>query len=80
MPGIIEQGSGRPAAGPRDEVQPFMLEATGFRGRLLRLGPKEPVDGVVELGRADHPFRDADALSLARLATSTVSSIQYFRG
>jgi hypothetical protein len=35
---------------------------------------------MMELGRVDHPFRDADALSLARLATSTVSSIQYFRG
>ena len=38
------------------------------------------VIAMMELGRADHPFRQTDALSLAKLSAAAVFSIEHFRG
>ena len=54
-----------------DQAQPFMLEATGFRGRLLRLGPA--VDQILE--RHDYPEPVAAILAELLTLAALVSSL-----
>ena len=67
----MPEGSGRPAAPMDDQVQPFMLEATGFRGRLLRLGPA--LDRIVT--RHDYPRPVAAVLAEMLALAALVSSL-----
>lgn len=67
----MPDGAGRAAAPMRDQVQPFMLEATGFRGRLLRLGPA--LDRIVT--RHDYPRPVAALLAEMLALAALVSSL-----
>ena len=61
----------RPEPAADDQAQPFMLEATGFRGRLLRLGPA--LDLI--LGRHDYPGPVAQTMAELLALAALVSSL-----
>ncbi|TQV73342.1 Hsp33 family molecular chaperone HslO [Denitrobaculum tricleocarpae] len=59
-----------------DLVQPFILETSGIRGRLVKLG--ESLDAI--LGRHDYPRPVATALGELLLLASVLSSMLKFSG
>ncbi|MCG8393960.1 MAG: Hsp33 family molecular chaperone HslO, partial [Pseudomonadales bacterium] len=67
----MPDSSGQPAAPSLDQVQPFILEATGFRGRLLRLGAA--LDRIVT--RHDYPRPVAALLAEMLALAALVSSL-----
>ena len=71
MPGVSGQSTG-PAGW--DLIQPFRLEASGFHGRLVRLGPA--VDTII----AQHSYPDAVASLLAEsvaLGSALAAALKY---
>ena len=69
--GDFGRPEGRPDAPGDDRVQPFMLETTGFRGRLLRFGPA--LDCIVS--RHDYPEPVAALLAEMLALAALVSSL-----
>ena len=67
----MPEGSAPATAPMNDQVQPFMLETTGFRGRLLRLGPA--LDRIVT--RHDYPPAVASLLAEMLALAALVSSL-----
>lgn len=59
-----------------DQIQPFILESSGIRGRLLRLGPV--ADGI--LGRHAYPPPIAGLLAELLALAGTLSSLLKFEG
>lgn len=62
--------------GGDDRVRPFMLESSGIRGRLLRLGPL--ADGIVS--RHDYPEPLAALLAEMLALTGALSSLMKYDG
>ncbi|MEM6903321.1 MAG: Hsp33 family molecular chaperone HslO, partial [Pseudomonadota bacterium] len=79
LPPSDQDQSGRLAASfqnDTDIIQPFQLEATNLRGRLVRLD--EVLDDI--LGRHDYPVVIGDLLAEALTVTVVLSSALKYRG
>ena len=71
------RGGGDPTVrGPDDVIQPFMLEASGVRGRLVRIGPV--VDSI--LNRHDYPDSVAQLLGEMLALAGLLSAMLKFEG
>lgn len=74
--GLTTDGGDRTVRGPDNLIQPFMLEASGVRGRLVRIGP------VVEsiLNRHDYPEPVARLLGEMLALAGLLSAMLKFEG
>jgi molecular chaperone Hsp33 len=73
---MTEQKLETPHSARQDEIQPFLLESSGIRGRLLRLGPV--ADTI--LRRHDYPAPVASLLGEMLALTGALSSLMKYEG
>ena len=59
-----------------DLIQPFMLEVSGIRGRLVRMGPS--IDAIIK--RHDYPQIVNELLGELLALTGVLSSLMKFEG